>query len=201
MGEMAAIKTCMQGANGQPRKSKKAPQPSQTNTNHEGINTFLQNPEPTTAKSGQASKNPLRVFCFPDPIAQTKASKRQWTASTLKGNTNLKNGLPRGISPCANGKFYFLFLFGCQGLPFRKGRQAKEKKRKKSKQAYQSRLFCFLIEREKKREKRKIKAGFFLKGKKEKEKGCLGARPRRALGGSAPPDPPRRLLCKNQQRN
>jgi hypothetical protein len=174
-------------------------QPNQRD--HKGINTFLQNPEPTTAKSRQASKNPLRVFCFPEPIAQTKASKRQWTASTLKGNTNLKNGLPRGISPCANGKFYFLFLFGCQGLPFRKGRQAKRKKREKSKQAFQSRLFLFLIEREKKREKRKIKAGFFLKGKKEKEKRMLGCPPSSCPGGECPPDPPRRLLCKNQHRH
>jgi hypothetical protein len=69
---------------------------------------------------------------------------------------------PVGGPPCAKGKFYFLFLFGCQGLPFRKGRQALKKEREKSKQAFQSRLFLFLIfliEREERKEK--IKAGFF----------------------------------------
>jgi len=80
----------MQEANGQPRKSKKAPQPSQNQqTNHRGMNTFLQHPQPTTAKSRQASKNTSKFFLIAGPIAQTKASKSQWTASTLKANTYL----------------------------------------------------------------------------------------------------------------
>jgi hypothetical protein len=60
MGQMAP--KSMQEANGQPRKSKKAPQPSQNQRTKGGINTFLQHPQPTTAKSRQASKNTLSFF-------------------------------------------------------------------------------------------------------------------------------------------
>jgi hypothetical protein len=82
-------------------------QPNQQ-TNHKGINTFLQNPKPTTAKSRQASRNTSKFFLFAGPIAQTKASKRQWTASTLKGKHQPKKDYPDGISTCAKRTFYFL---------------------------------------------------------------------------------------------
>jgi hypothetical protein len=63
---------------------------------------------PQHPASRQASKNPLSFFCFPDPIAQTKASKRQWKASTLKGKHQPKKDYPDGISPCAKRTVYFL---------------------------------------------------------------------------------------------
>jgi hypothetical protein len=107
---------------------------------------------------------------------------------------------PEGSPPVPTENFIFSSFLVVKG--YRSARDGRQKKRKeKIKAGLPKQAFLFLIEREKKKEKRKIKAGFFLKGKKEKEKGCLGARPRRALGGSAPPDPPRRLLCKNQHRH
>jgi hypothetical protein len=73
----------------------------------------------------------------------------------------------------------------CQGLPFRKGRQALKRKKKNQSRLLKTGFF----------RKRKIKAGFSKQAffcffeEKEKENGRLGARPRRALGGD-PPRPP-----------
>jgi hypothetical protein len=99
---------------------------------------------------------------FPDPIAQTKASKRQWTASTLKGKHQPKKDYPDGISPCAKRNSLFpsnlMFVKG-----YRSARDGRQKRRKRKNQSRLSdRLFLFfdfLIEREERKEKNK--AGFF----------------------------------------
>jgi len=68
---------------------------------------FLQHP-PTTAKSEQASKNPLSFFCFLILLPRAKASKSQWTASTLKGKHQPKKDYPEGSPPVPKEKVYFL---------------------------------------------------------------------------------------------
>jgi hypothetical protein len=71
---------------------------------------FLLHTQPTThnGKKRASKQEHQQVFLFPDPIAQTKASKRQWKASTLKGKHQPKKDYPDGISPCAKRRFYFL---------------------------------------------------------------------------------------------
>jgi len=84
-----------------------------------------------------------------------------------------------GSPTCAKKKSLFpsnlMFVKGYRSAKRTAGKKKrKERKKEITKQAFKSRLF---FERKKERKKRK-------------EKGCLDARPRRALGGDPPRPPP-----------
>jgi len=137
-----AAMTCLHGENHATHHTAmhNIPHQSRDLKNHSGKIPFAHATH-NTQQAGEQAGTPAS-FCL-QVLLPSYTEQNPLKASTLKGNTNLKNGLPRGISPCANGKFYFLFLFGCQGLPFRKGRQAKEKKRKTQSRLSKAGFFCF----------------------------------------------------------
>jgi hypothetical protein len=91
---------------------------------------------------------------------------------------------------------------GCQGLPFRKGRQALKKERKKIKAGFKTKQAFSVLNREERKEKRDHKAGFFLKGKKErkerkKKKKDAWVPALVVPWGECPPDPPFNPPAKN----
>jgi hypothetical protein len=76
MGEMAAIKTCMQEANGQPRKSKKAPQPSQTNKQTtKGLIHSSRTLNPQRQKAGKQAGTPASFFCLQVLLPRQKPAR------------------------------------------------------------------------------------------------------------------------------
>jgi hypothetical protein len=97
---------------------------------------------------------------FAGPVAHCKSKQEPVDSMHRKATPTLKMDYPEGSPPVPTENFIFSSFLVVKG--YRSARDGRQKKRKeKIKAGLPKQAFLFLIEREKKREKRKIKAGFF----------------------------------------